>query len=63
LIALPAPRRADADVLVREAHVQRILVGLRIDGHGLDAQLAARENHAQRDLTTIGNKDFFEHGS
>jgi hypothetical protein len=42
--------------------VQRVLVGFRIDGHCLDAQLAARKNHAQRDFSTIGNKDLFEHG-
>jgi hypothetical protein len=45
-IALAAPRRPDADVFVGEAHVQRVLVGLRIHGHGLDAQFAARKDHA-----------------
>ena len=60
-VAVAAARRADADVLIGEAHVQRVLVGLRVDGHGLDAQLAAREDHAQRDLSTIGDQDFLEH--
>ena len=37
-IAVGAARRADADVLVGEAHVQRVLVGLGVDGDGLDAR-------------------------
>ena len=42
-VAVGAARRADADVLVGEPDVQRVLVGLRVDGDGLDAQLAARD--------------------
>ena len=42
-VAVGAARRADADVLVGEADVQRVLVGLRVDGHGLDAELPARK--------------------
>ena len=60
-IALAAARAADADVFVGEAHVQRVLVGLRIDGDGLDAQFAAREDDAQRDLPTVGDQDLLEH--
>ena len=61
-ITVAAARRADADVFIRKPDVQRVLVGLRIHGHGLDAQLAAREDHPQRDLSTIGDKNFLEHG-
>ena len=42
-VAVGAARRADADVLVGEPDVQRVLVGLGVDGHGLDAELAARD--------------------
>ena len=60
-IAVGAARRTDADVLVGEPHVQRVLVGLRIDGDGLDAQLAAGADDAQRDLSAVGDQDFLEH--
>ena len=60
-IAVGAARRADADVLVGKAHVQRVLVGFRIHRDGLDAELAAREDHAQRDLSAVGDQDFLEH--
>ena len=62
-IAVEAPRRPDADVLVGEPHVQRVLVGLRVDRHRLDAQLAARADDAKRDLAAVGDQDFLEHGS
>ena len=60
-VAVAAARRANADVFIREADVQGVFVGLGIHGDGLDAQFATRENHAQRDLSTIGDEDFFEH--
>ena len=60
-VAVGAARRADADVLVGEADVQRVLVGLGVDGDGLDAQLAAGADHAQRDLAAVGDQDLLEH--
>ncbi len=60
-IAVEASGRADADVLVGEPDVQRVLVGLGVDGHGLDAQLAARADHAQGDLSAVGDQHFVEH--
>ena len=60
-IAVGAPGRADADVFVGEAHVQRVLVRLRVDRDGLDAELAARANDAQRDFAAIGDQDLLEH--
>ena len=60
-IALGAARRADAHVLVGEPHVQRVLVGLRIHRHGLDAELAARDDDAHRDLAAVRDQDFFKH--
>ena len=62
-IAVGAPRRTDADVFVGEADVQRILVGLRIDGDGLDAELAAGADDAQGDFAAISDEDFLEHES
>ncbi len=60
-VAVGAARRPDADVLVREADVQRILVGLRVHRDGLDAQFAAGANDPQRDLPAVGDQDFLEH--
>ena len=61
-VAVGAARRADADVLVGEPHVQRVLVGLGVHRDGADAQLAARADHAKSDLTAVGDQDLLEHG-
>ena len=45
-VAVGAARRPDADILVREADVQRVLVGLGVDGDGLDAQFTAGADDA-----------------
>ena len=60
-VAVGAARRADADVFVGEPHVQGVLVGLRIDRDGLDAELAAGADHPQGDLAAVGDEDFLEH--
>src|ERR1700722_17573363 len=60
-IALRQLRRPDADRLVGKAHVQRVPVGLAINGNRANAQLLARTNHAQGDLTAIGNQNLVEH--
>ncbi len=60
-VALAAARRTDADVLVGEADVQAVLVGLGLDGDRLDAQFPAGADDAQRDLAAIGNQDLLEH--
>ena len=60
-IALGAARGADAHVLVGKPHVQRVLVGLRIHRHGLDAQLAARDDDAHRDLAAVRDQNFLKH--
>ena len=62
-VAVGAARRADADVLVGEPDVQRVLVGLGIDGDGLDAELAAGEDDAHRDFAAVRDQDFLEHVS
>ena len=60
-VAVGAARRTDADVLVGEPDVQRVLVRLGIDGDRLDAQLAAGMDDAQRDLAAVGDQDLLEH--
>ena len=60
-VAVGAARRADADVLVGEPHVQRVLVGLGVDRDGLDAELAAGADDPQGDLAAVGDEDFLEH--
>jgi hypothetical protein len=54
-------RGPDADVVVGEAHVQRLAIGLGVDSDRLDAQLAARADDAQRDFSAIGDENFVEH--
>jgi hypothetical protein len=62
-VTVGASRRSDTDVLVGEADVQRVLVGLGVHGHGLDAELAARVDHAQGDLAAVRNQDLLEHAA
>jgi len=59
-IALARRRRAYAYGFIRESHVQRIGVGLRVYGHRGDTQLLAGTYYPQSDLAAIGNQDFFE---
>ena len=51
----------DADVLVGEAHVERVAVGLGVDGDRLDAELAAGRDDPQGDLAPVGDEDLLEH--
>jgi hypothetical protein len=60
-VAVGASGRPDADVFVREAHVQRVLVRLGVHRDGLDAELAARADHPQRDLSPISDQNLLEH--
>jgi hypothetical protein len=48
--------------LVGQFQVGGAAVGLAEDGHRLHAELAAGADHAQGDLTAIGDQDPFEHG-
>ena len=47
----------DADGFVGELHMQRLLVGLRVDGDGLDAQFPAGPDNAKGDFAAIGDED------
>jgi hypothetical protein len=60
-ITFAAARRPDAHGFIGKAHVQRIPVGLRIDGDRLDSQLLARADDPQGDLAAVGYQNFVEH--
>src|ERR1051325_1223744 len=60
-VALAARGWTNADCFIREANMQRVLVSLGIDRDRLDTHFAAGANDTQRDLTTIGYENFFEH--
>src|SRR2546427_7652733 len=60
-VAVRAAGRPDADVFVGEPHVQRVLVGLGVDRHRLDAQLTARKDDAECDLSAVRDQNFLEH--
>ena len=53
--------RADADGLVGELDVQRVLVGFGIDGDGRDAHLAGGLDDAAGNFAAVGNQNFLEH--
>src|SRR5439155_65021 len=60
-VALLGRRRADAERLVGELHVQRVRVRGGVDRHGLDAQLAGRPDDAEGDLGPVRDEDLVEH--
>jgi hypothetical protein len=41
--------------------MQRIAVGLAVDGDRADAEFPASVENAQRDFAAIGNQDFTKH--
>ena len=60
-VAVLGGRRADADALVGEADMHGVAVGGRVDRDGLDAELLAGAQDAERDLAAVGDEDFLEH--
>ena len=52
---------ADADRLVGQLQIRRVLVGGGIDDGRLDAQLAAGADDPQGDLAAVGDEDLGEH--
>ncbi len=56
-------RRADAHVVIGEAYMERLAVSLRVHGHGLDTELAAGTDDAERDLSPIRDQNFLEHAA
>ena len=61
-IALARRGGTDADRLVGKAHVQRVAVGLGVDGDGAQAQPARGADDAAGDFAAVGNQDALEHG-
>jgi hypothetical protein len=51
---------SDADVVVSKANVQGFAIRLGVNRDGLDAELAAGANDAQRDLAAVRDQDFFK---
>src|SRR5437868_73986 len=60
-VAFAGFRRSDADGFIGEANVQRVAVGVTVDGDGLDAQLFAGADDPQGNLAAVRNEDFLEH--
>ena len=54
-VAFVQARRADADGFVGKAHVQRVAVGLAVDGDRLDAEFLAGADDAQGNFPAIRN--------
>jgi hypothetical protein len=61
-IALARSGGTDADGLVGEANVQRVAVGLGIDGDRAQAEPAGGADDAAGDFAAIGDQDALEHG-
>jgi hypothetical protein len=62
-IAVDCRCRPDADGALGQRDVQRGGIGVRIDGHRFDAKLAARADHAYRNLAAIGDQDPGKHST
>ena len=56
-------RRADAMCLVGVPRVDRVLVGVGVDGRGRDPQLLAGPEDPDRDLAAVGDQDSQEPSS
>ena len=61
-IAIASCRRTDTDAFVGEAHVHGVRVSGRVYGNGRDTKLTAGALNAQRNLSSVGNQNFIEHG-
>ena len=53
-------RRADAYRFVCQAQVHQLLVGLGVDGYGLDPHFLAGTQDPQGDFAAVGDQDFFQ---
>ena len=60
-IGLRRGGRANGDRFVGHLDVQRVLVGLGIDGDGLDPHATRRLDDPAGDFAAVGDKDFLEH--
>ena len=62
-VAFGRLRRTDCDGAICQFDVERVPVGLRIDGDRLDPQLAGGLDNPAGDFAAIGNQDTLEHAS
>jgi hypothetical protein len=60
-VALARRGRADADGLVGEPDVRGAGLGGRVDRDRLDPELVERPDHAERDLSPVGDEHAPEH--
>ena len=56
-VGVAGRRAAEGERLVGDAHVQRVAVGLGVDGDAGQAGVLAGACHAHRDLTAVGDQD------
>ena len=60
-VAFRGRRRADEDGLIGHLDMQRVAVGLGIDGNGLDAHPPGGLDDPAGDFAAIGDQNSFEH--
>ena len=60
-IRLRRGRRPDVDRFIRHFDVQRVAVGIGIDGNRFDPHLARGFDNAAGNLATVGDQNLFEH--
>src|SRR5205823_876066 len=60
-ITFRAGRGADADRFIRQLNMERIDIGFGINCECANAELLARADDAQRNLSAISDQDFLEH--
>ena len=62
-VAMGRSRRADANGLVCQPDIFGLAVRLGVHHHRADIEFAAGALYAQRNFATIGDQNFFEHGT
>ena len=60
-VAFRRRRGTDADGFIGHPHMHRIGIGGGMDGDRLDPHFLTGTDHAQRNLTPVGDQDFVEH--
>ena len=60
-VAVDASCGTDTNLFVRKANVQRVSIGVRVDGYGADAQLLTGGEYPERNLASVGDQDLLEH--
>jgi hypothetical protein len=60
-VAIGTTRATNANGLVGKLYVQRLDIGLGVNGKSLDTQLATCANNTQCDFTAVGDEDLLNH--